>query len=171
MRTSLLLVTVIAFLAVGCVNNTSSKIEPPQNGKIIQDQELASQINSSPGTITINDVEYTVKSYAWRDFMPIVNPPVRLNSNSNIIRTDDTAIQDNIEIVQQYVVKGNEIWIPQELEVRQNQSSTNQLDIVSRQGPTWEIDSKVTVGLKIQNQQTGDVYWLSVPNVPIVKTQ
>lgn len=171
MRVSLFLVSVIAFLAAGCVRNTNSEVELPQNGEIIQDLDLVSQIVSSPDTITIDDVEYTVESYAWRDFMPSVTPPVRLNSNSTLIRTDETAIQSNVEIIQQYIVRENAVWIPDESEVSQNQSSPNQLHIVSREGPTWEIGSKVRVGLKIKDQEADEVFLISAPNVPIVKTQ
>ncbi|MDZ7693697.1 MAG: hypothetical protein U5K69_21690 [Balneolaceae bacterium] len=171
MRASILLASVVVFLAVGCVNNTSSKIEPPQNGEIIRDQDLVSQINSSPSTLTINGVEYTVEPYAWRDFMPIVNLPVRLNANNTLIREDGNTIQDDFEIVQHYIVRDKEIWIPHDIEVRQNQSSPNRLHVVSREGPEWEIDSKVNVGLKIKNQKTGDIFWLTVPKVEIVQTQ
>ena len=171
MRVSILLAVIIAFLAVGCVNNTSTKIEPPQNGEIIRDQDLLSQINSSPSVITINNVEYSVDPYAWRDFMPIVNPPIRLKSNNTLIREDGNNIQSDIEIIQHYIVRDKEIWVPEDVEIRQNQSSPNQLHIISREGPTWEIGSKVNVGLKIKNQETGDVFWLLVPNVTIVKTE
>jgi hypothetical protein len=171
MRASILLITVVAFLTIGCVNNTSTKIEPPQNGEIILDQDLVSQINSSPSTQTINGVEYTVEPYAWRDFMPIVNPPVRLNANNTLIREDGNTIQSDFEIVQHYIVRDKEIWVPDDIEVRQNQSSPNQLHIVSREGPTWEIGSKVSVGLKIKNQETGNIFWLSVPKVEITQTQ
>ncbi len=171
MRVSILLISALALLAVACTDNTGSDTEPPLNGEITRNQELASQINSSPGTVTVSDVEYTMESYAWRDFMPSVNPPVRLNTISTLIRTDETAIQDNIEVVQHYIVKAGEIWIPQELEVRQNQSSPNQLDIISRKGPTWEVGSKVTIGLKIRNKATSEVYMISTPDVLIAETQ
>ena len=171
MRFSLLLVTVITFLLVGCVNNTSSEIEPPQNGEIIQDQALVSQINSSPNTITINDVEFMVESFVWRDFAPIFNPPAGLITNNTLIREDGNTIQSDIEIVQHYIIRDREIWVPDDIEVRLNQSSPHRLNIVSRKGPEWEIDAKVNVGLKVKNQETGDVFWLTVSNVPIVKTE
>lgn len=171
MRASILLAILITLLSVGCVNNTSTEIELPQNGEIILDQDLLSQINSSPTVITINSAEYSVDPYAWRDFMPVVNPPVRLNSNNTLIRKDGNSIRSDIEIIQHYIVRNNEIWVPKDLEVRQNQSSPNKLHIISREGPTWEVGSKVKIGLKIKNQETGDVFWLSVPDVTIDKTE
>lgn len=171
MRVSIILISALALLIVACADTTRSDTESPLNGEITRDPELVSQINTSPNTVTVNDVEYSMESYAWRDFMPIVNPPVRLNTISTVIRTDETAIQDNIEIVQHYIVKGDEIWIPQELEARQNQSSPDQLDIVSRKGPTWQVGSEVTIGLKFRTQATSEVYVLSTPNVLIAETQ
>lgn len=158
------------FSVVGCTTNTSFENESPQNGELIRDQNLVSQISSSSASTTVNGVEYTVESYAWRDFMPIVDPPVRLNLKNTLIRMDGDAIQSNIEILQHYIVKENEIWRPNELESRQNQSSPNQLDIISRDGPTWEVGSKVDVGLKIKNQESGNVHWFSVSDVKITET-
>jgi len=170
MRFSILLITVITFLTVGCVNDTSSEIEPPQNGEIIRDQALVSLINSSPDAITIDDVEYTVESFVWRDFAPSFNPPAGLLANNTLIREDGNTIESDFEIVQHYIVRDRDIWVPDDKEVRLNQSSPNRLHVVSREGPEWEIDSKVNIGLKIKNQKTGDVFWLSVSSVPIVKT-
>lgn len=171
MRFSILLITVITFITVGCVNNTTSEIEPPQNGEIILDQTLVSKINSSPAAITVNNVEYTVESFIWRDFAPSINPPTGLLVNNTLIREDGKTIQNDFEILQHYIVRKREIWIPDDIEVSLNLSSPNRLNILSREDPGWEIDSKVNVGLKIKNQETGVVSLLSVSNVPIVKTE
>lgn len=157
-------------LAGGCTSNTSLDPESAKNGIVIQDQDLISQISSSPASVQINGIEYVLKSSAWRDFMPIVNPPVRLNLNNTLIRTDENSIQSTIEILQQYILKENKIWRPDKSEVRLNESSPNQLNIVSREGPTWEVGSKVDVGLKIKDQETGNIYWLAVPDVEITET-
>lgn len=171
MRFSILYLFVMIFLVGGCINDSSPELKTPENGKIIIDQNLKSQINSSPPSVVINDTEYRIESYAWRDFMPSINPPVRLIVNTTLIRTDGEPVQNNIEVLRQYVVKDHEIWRPDDLETRQNQSSPNQLNIISREGPTWEIGSTVTVGVEIENADTGNVYWFSLPEVEIVKTQ
>jgi hypothetical protein len=170
MRFSILVITAITFLTVGCVNDTSSEIEPPQNGEIIRDQALVSLIKSSPNAKTIAGVEYTVESFVWRNFAPSFNPPAGLLANNTLIREDGNTIESDFEIVQHYIVRDRDIWIPDDTETKLNQSSPNRLHVVSREGPEWEIDSKVNVGLKIKNQGTGDVFWLSVSSVRIVKT-
>lgn len=171
MRFSLLLITVITFLTVGCVNDTSSEIEQPQNGEIIRDQAIILLINSSPDATTIDDVEYTMESFVWRDFSPGSNPPASgLRANNTLIREDGNTIENDFEIVQHYIVKNTDIWVPDNKEVRLYQSSPNRLYVISREGPEWEIDSKVNVGLKIKNLETGEVFWLSVSGVPIVET-
>lgn len=89
MRFSIFLITAIIIFTVGCANNTSAEIEPPLNGEVVRDQALVSQINSSPGTVTIDDVEYTMESYAWRDFAPSFNPPAGLLANNTLVRVDE----------------------------------------------------------------------------------
>lgn len=170
MRFLILVITVITFLIVGCVNDTSSEIEPPQNGEIIRDQALLSLINSSPNAKNIGGVEYTVEAFVWRDFAPSINPPAGLLANNTLIREDGNTIDSDFEIIQHFIVKDRDIWVPDDTEVRLNQNSTNRLHVVSREGPEWEIDSKVNVGLTIKNRETGDVFWLTVSSVPIVKT-
>lgn len=170
MRVSIIIISVLMFSVAGCTTNTSFEDESPQNGDLIQDQQLESQIRSAPSSLMVSGIEYTVESYAWRDFMPIVEPPVRLNLNNTLIRTDGDSIQSTLEIIQHYIVHEGEIWRPTEVEVRLNQSSPNQLNIISREGPIWEVGSKVEVGLKIKNQDTGNIYWFSVPEVQIAET-
>ena len=170
MRVSIIIISVLMFSVVGCTTNTSFEDESPQNGDLIQDQRLVSQIRSAQSSLMVNVIEFTVESYAWRDFMPIVDPPVRLNLNNTLIRTDGESIQSNIEIVKHYIVHEGKIWRPTEVEVRLNQSSPNRLNIISREGPIWEVGSKVNVGLKIKNQETGNIYWFSVPEVTIAET-
>ena len=170
MRVSIIIISVLLFSVVGCTTNTSFEDESPQNGDLIQDQNLVSQIRSAPSSLMVNGIEYTVESYAWRDFMPSVDPPVRLNLNNTLIRTDGDSIQSDIEIVQHYIVHEGKIWRPTEIEVRLNQSSPNQLNIISRQGPIWEVGSKVDIGLKIKNHESDNVHWFSVSDVQITET-
>jgi hypothetical protein len=160
----------IIFAVAGCVSSASFEPLPPKNGEIIQDQEIASQIRSSSSSTMIGEVEYRIESYTWRDFMPIVDPPIRLILKNTLIRTDEGPIDSSIEVIQQYVVKGSEIWRPGDLEVRHHQSDPGRLDILSREGPTWETGSKVSVGLKIRDQQTGTLHWLSNEGIEIVRT-
>lgn len=171
MKVSILLLAVIIFTIAGCVSSASLDPESPKNGDIIQDQEIASQIRSSSSSTMIGEVEYSIESYTWRDFMPIVDPPVRLILKNTLVRTDGDPIKSSIEVMQQYVVKGNEIWRPSDMEFRQDQSNPQKLVILSRGGPTWETGSKITVGLKIVDQQTGAFHWLSATEVEIVRTE
>lgn len=169
MRASISLILAISFFAVSCVNNPTSDIEPPKNGTLVQNQELASQIKASPDTVTIDNVKYSVEPHAWRNFMPSVDPPVTLNSNVTLIRADGIAIPGNIEIIQQYIIKEKLIWVPDDIDLIHNKSSPNKVHIVSREGPVWEVGSSVTVGLKIKDKKTGKVFLFSVSGVPIVK--
>ncbi|MFA5668231.1 MAG: hypothetical protein WC967_03240 [Balneolaceae bacterium] len=171
MKASTLLATITTLFFVGCVNDASPKIESPLNGKLIQDQKLVSQINASPNTITINEVEYTLESSVWIDLMPSIDPfSDGLYAFSALVRVDGNTKQSDIEIVQYYIVNGKEIWVPDDTEVRQNQSSPNRLEIISREGPAWDRDSKLNIGLKIKIQKTGKLFWLLSPNVPIEET-
>ncbi|MDZ7807047.1 MAG: hypothetical protein U5K71_08015 [Gracilimonas sp.] len=170
MKASILLVFVIIFSMAACVSSSNFETESPNNGEIILDKEIVSQINSSSSSVSVNGAEYMIGSFAWKDFMPIVDPPVRLTIKNTLIRTDGNNIQSNIEIIQHYIVRENEIWRPNEMEVRQDQSSSNQLDIISREGPTWEIGSKVNIGLKIKDHRTGNIHWLSITEVEVVRT-
>jgi len=171
MRVLILFITLITFALGGCVSSASLDPISTENGEIIQDQKIVSQIQSSSTSTKIGEIEYSIESYAWRDFMPIVNPPVRLILKNTLIRSDGDPIESSIEVMQHYVVKGSDIWRPVDVETRQDQNRPGQIEILSRDGPTWETGSKVLVGLKIKNLQTDTIHWLSATEVEIIRTE
>ena len=163
-------ITLIFLFAIGCDHSGSSDSYYFPNGKLIQDQDLVSQIISSPKSITINNIKYSLESFAWRDYMPGRNPNDWINASNTLVREDGKTIKDNFSIVQQYVIKDQEIWIPFNIDVRLNLSNTSRLIIVSREGPTWDVDTKVDFGLKFKSPDTGAVFWLSTSSIPIART-
>lgn len=171
MRPLIAVYFIIPFFAASCAFNANTDIEPTENGVLIQDQELVSEINSSPDTVTIDGIDYSLESYMSRNFMPIVEPPVRLNANNTLIREDGNALPSNIKIVQHYIVNDSEVWVPDDIEVKQSGSNPNYLDIISREGPTWETGTKVDVALEVKHQETDEVFMFSVTDVSIIRTE
>ena len=101
--TSIILIA-ISFLT-GCKKDEVSNI--------IVDKELILELdNNAAGVITIDSHDYFIDVYLWRDFQPI-SPPNGKNliSINWLIRADSSAIPDNIELKQQYVVYGDSLWI------------------------------------------------------------
>lgn len=161
---------ILLILIAGCDNTFLSGQDSELNGKIIQDEQLKSEILNAPTEITMDGVTYTAEVFAWRDFMPVVNPPVRLIALNKLVRVDQEPIPDHIDLVQQYLVHGDAIWVPDYSPEDRPNTIPYQKEKISRNGPEWETGTEVTVGIKVINAETGQSLILSVPGVTIEKT-
>ena len=100
-----IVIFITSSLLTGC-----EKSEIP-NVKVDKDLilELKSKVVS---TAIINSHNYFLDAYLWRDFMPISPPDGKpLISINWLISADSTAIPQNIELKQQYVIYGDSVWI------------------------------------------------------------
>jgi hypothetical protein len=126
--------------------------------------------NKAVGIITIDSHDYFIDAYLWRDFMPI-SPPNGKNliSINWLIRADSSAIPDNIELKQQYVVYGDSLWMA-DYENETHQTPEYKQEKVSRNGPKWGPFVYVDVIAKITDTKTNRDFYLKRDKVFIIRT-
>ena len=159
--TSIILIA-ISFLT-GCKKDEVSNI--------IVDKELILELdNNAAGVITIDSHDYFIDVYLWRDFQPI-SPPNGKNliSINWLIRADSSAIPDNIELKQQYVVYGDSLWIA-DYENETHQIPEYKQKKVSRNGPKWGPLVYVDVIAKVTDSKTNRDFYLKRDKVFIIRT-
>jgi hypothetical protein len=159
--TSIILIA-ISFLT-GCKKDEVSNIKV--------DKELILELdNKAVGIITIDSHDYFIDAYLWRDFMPISPPNGKTLISINwLIRADSSAIPDNIELKQQYVVYGDSLWIA-DYENETHQTPEYKQEKISRNGPKWGPFVYVDVIAKITDTKTNRDFYLKRDNVFIIRT-
>lgn len=164
------LLIVLLFAIVSCVNDSVPEKTSELNGKIIQDEQLQSKINSAPNEISFGGVQYKAEAFTWRDFAPSFGPSLGLMSLNRLVRVDQNEIPSYLELKQQYIINGNSIWLPNYDQEDRPNAIPYHKEKVSRHGPEWKEGTEVTVGIKVVNKKTNEEYFLLVPKVAINST-
>ncbi|HHX57013.1 MAG TPA: hypothetical protein GX710_03250 [Clostridiales bacterium] len=136
------------------------------------DKELISELNSkSHDTLIIESNKFVLDAYLWRDFMPISpsdgKPMISINWLRDI---DSMEISDNIDLIEQYVVYNDSIWIAN----YENETSSTQPDYkiekISRDGPKWGPKIYVDVISKVHDSITNSDYYIKSKNIYVERT-
>ena len=125
-------------------------------------------MNNAVETLIIDDVEYTLDAFVWRDFMPSDVQDHSMYSVTTLIRLDSLEIPSNIGMVKQYVIQDNSIWDATYID-RIDTLSTYQIERGSSGGPEWPIGTFVDVISIISHIDT--FYYLIAKDVKIIMTQ
>jgi hypothetical protein len=168
----------LIFLTASCTNQPEGTANKPvQNGKVVQNDQLKTKINSAPPKIKIEGITYTAQAYVWRDFAPVVitkkdsGKSYRgLRSLNRLIRSDSSKIPGYIKLVKQYVVNNNSIWIANyNQKDRPNLIPYKQVEVSSK-GPEWKVGIKVNIGIEVLDKKTDKTFIIFVPHIPIKAT-
>ena len=136
------------------------------------DKELISELNSkSYDTLIIESNKFVLDAYLWRDFMPISPSDGKPMISINWIRDiDSMKISDNIDLIEQYVVYNDSIWIAN----YENETSSTQPDYkiekISRDGPKWGPKIYVDVISKVHDSNTNSDYYIKSKNIYVGRT-
>lgn len=123
--------------------------------KIDVNKKLAKELKESPESIILGNNNLVLTTFLWRDFMPIAeeggSPLACVNKLTD---TNNNGILDEINLRKQYLIKGNEIWESDYIEV------TNESEFVLQGfvngGPKWGPDIEVDVVCEFE--YLGNIY-------------
>jgi len=156
------LTLLFALLLLGCEKYNDSSIK---NIRFVP--ELGYDYDS---IVSIDSKDYFLDAYLWRDFMPISpsdgKPLISINW---LISKDSTAIPNNIELTQQFVIYDDLVWISQ-YENETRPSLDYKLERLSRNGPKWGPFITVKIVAKITDTKTKNNYYLKLDRVRILRT-
>ena len=159
----LLFLTLIIVVAL-----SSCDKEDTEDNNTNTDSKFAAELRSSPETILIGSSYLILKTYVWRDFMPIAEEDgSKLFCTSKLTDVDQLSIPTSINLNKLYVIKGDEIW-------KANYSETNRnvnyiLEGLAKDGPKWGPDIEVDVVCEFEN--SGTVYRILAKSQWINKTE
>jgi hypothetical protein len=136
------------------------------------DREFVLELNSKASdTLIIGSNKYVLDAYLYRDFMPISPSDGKALISINRLRDiDSTEISDNIDLIEQYVINNDSIWISK----YENEPSVSQpkykIERVSRDGPKWGPKIYVDVISKVHDSETNNDYYIRTKNIYIERT-
>ncbi len=124
-------------------------------------------LQSSPTVIDINGSVFTLDAYVWRDFMPPTTSdgdPMRSTVTLNLISGPE--ILNEVHLVRQYVVMGDESWAADLYELSIGSSTYAG---TSENGPKW--GPNVYVDVILEFTYDGETYLIRSPNQLIEKVE
>lgn len=127
----------------------------------------ADELRTSPTAVTINGSMLTLDAYVWRDFMPPTDSngdPMRSTVTLNLISGPE--ILNDIHLVRQYVINGDEVWAADLYDLSINSSSYSG---TSSNGPKWGPDIEVDVVLEFTHESK--TYKVLAEDIIIDKTE
>ena len=160
---------ILIFVFIGLLGCNEYDFKDDSNVRF--DPEFIMKLNSqSVDTLKLDSKKYILEAYLWRDFMPISPPNGRALVAINwLIDLDSTDISTNLDLVEQYVIYNDSVWIvPYE-----NGTHTQhlyKLEKISINGPKWGPKIYVDVISKIHNSNTHINYYLRLEDVYIGRT-
>ncbi len=138
-----------------------------KEGKVRTNQNFASELRKSSESLKFGENNVTLKTYPYRDFIPAtVKNKDLLRCAIILYDTDSIALSDQIHLVKNYVVNGNEIWTAKYKEVTNSQDFKITTGVNG--GPTWEVGSVVDVISEIEYK--GQIFRLLSKNQVIEAT-
>ena len=155
MNRSLFILIVFLQLFISCNKSSEGSddidVDTKNECLIVDDRILADQLKSNPENVVINGNRYTLYSYLWRDFMPVVESNgTPLMCVVRIIGDNErTILHDATSLSKIYVVYGHQVWISDKFEVHIFQD--NKWDVVIRNGPKWGPNVVVDVICEFNN--------------------
>jgi len=128
-------------------------------------------LRTAPEHIEIDNREYVLETYLWRDFMPISPPDGKpLIAIAWITAVDSQPFPSSLDADLLWVINEDEIWkekcsIKRELGARRQ----HQLEIIAREGPKWGPGIYVDVVVRIIDEEN-NIYLLRAEDQLIGRT-
>ena len=163
MRSYFLLIFVLLSL-FGCVDNDERDVD------ITVDAQLAYDLlNNASDTVNIDDRNYILEAFMWRDFMPGDNGDHSLTSVNHLVALDSLSMPSYLDLTKQYVILNDSVWTTDYTDQRDNLYDYK-LSRVSREGPEWDINKIVSVVAEVTNTTVDTTCYIKVENIIIIAT-
>ncbi len=141
-----------------------------ENYKPSDSSILISILLSSPDKIEINNREFTLETYLWRDFMPFSPPNGKpLIALIRVTATDLLEFPSSVDANRLWVIYNDkEVW-ETDFSSEDVPNLKHQLAKIAREGPKWGPGIQVDVVVRIIDGENS-IYLLKASNQSIYRT-
>jgi len=170
------LISICCTVFLSCSDENENDFETEQSqiadNDIRLDEELILQLKTKAvDNLIIESNSFVLDAYLWRDFQRVSPPNGKPMISINwLIDINSVRVPDNINLVKQYVIYQDSIWISD----YENEMAPNQLEYkiekISRNGPKWGPKIYVDVISQIYDSNTDKTHYIALKNVFIERT-
>ncbi|MDR2953587.1 MAG: hypothetical protein LBV43_00725 [Prevotella sp.] len=141
MYKKLILIVIVVIMVTGCNRPVTG------SGVISTDSKLLSSLKADAvETLVIGSNSFVLDAYLWTDLQPSVSEKGKPISSINwLIDKDSVKIPDNINLIKQYVVYKDSIWMVDYTDEIRPDQPVYRLEKISRDGPEWGPEAYVDV--------------------------
>ena len=128
------------------------------------------ELLDAPESISVGDQTLRLRTYMWRDFMPISPPDGKpLIAIFWIYSADSTALPDGLTAETGWVINGDRVW-DASFEIQEGvQPKPYELERVARNGPKWGPDIEVETVVRLR-EADGSTHLLRASKQSIGRT-
>lgn len=154
----------LIFFLFGCMDPVDTE------DNVTIDAELADDLlNNAVDTLSIDERDYILEAFLWRDFMPGDISDHSLTSVNHLVALDSLPMPIYLDLNKQYVILNDSIWTSDYTDQRDNLYDYT-LSRVSREGPEWPIHKNVSVVAEVKHTDVDSTYLIKVEYIRIVAT-
>ena len=134
------------------------------------DEMSPAELLSAPETVVIDGQELALRTYLWRDFMPVSPPDGRsLTAIFWVFSADSSVLPDGLSADAAWLVNGDKVWDTSLDEQRPGEQLPYQLERVARNGPKWSPGIKVEAVIRLR-EANGTTHLLRASDQSIERT-
>lgn len=142
----------------------SCKRQAPDSATVSADKELLSRLRTNAvETLTIGTDSFVLETYLWCDLQPVTGDGKHMNAINRLVGMDSVKIPDNIDLVQQYVIYNDSVWISGYEDGECPEQAEYVLEKISRNGPGW--GPLVDVISQVYDSKTKKNYYIKYRDV------
>jgi len=129
------------------------------------------ELLSAPEKIVINEREYILETYMWRDFQPVSPPGGKpLIAIIRVTAVDSLSVPTEIDATRLWVIKEGKKWESAFTSEDRGYVPDHKLEKVARNGPKWGPGIHVDVVVRVIDRRDGGEYLLHASGQYIGKT-
>ena len=130
----------------------------------------SSELRATPETVIVDGHELALRTYMWRDFMPISPPDGKpMTAIFWVFSADSSALPDGLTVDAAWVVKDDEIWDAALVDESSSEEVPYQLERVARNGPKWGPGVEVEAVVRLR-EADGKTHLLRASGQDIERT-
>jgi hypothetical protein len=119
------------------------------------------ELLSAPEKILIDNREFILETYMWRDFQPVSPPDGKpLIAIVWITAVDSLAIPAELDATRLWIIKDREVWETPFSDEDRGHVPDHKLEKVARNGPKWGPNITVDVVVRVVDKRNGRQYLL-----------
>lgn len=163
--------TIFAFAAYFLLDNSGRGMNGNNDFAVVADR-VPQEVQSAVESVTINEFDFILETYLWRDFMPVSPPegkPLTAIARVMVINTTDFPVTVDADRI--WVINGTEVWEAEFSTEEPASIVAHTLEKIARNGPKWESGTNVDVVVRLTDSETGNQYLLKAVDQQIGRTE